>query len=235
MRIINASWERRNFDMDAYEIQIDKEDLLEFETVLEKIHKQNFKNAYVVIKLPVGNLKALHALEDEGFRFLETQLHFKEHFKAKNSKPRIKGKLSKERLEKDKEAWEGVISKISPGMFDSDRVSLDPALSQEIACKRYQNWCRDLFYDKHTYMMLGKLDDEVYGFCLCKEDEQGINALLVGVFPKFKHLKLGQYLLDDLRGTRLTTTSSNNPAAFKVYQKSGLIVQEQNYVLRKIY
>ena len=59
--------------MQVYEILLDEADLKCFDEVLRWLRGQNFKESYVVVKLPVGDLKALHALEDEGFRFLETQ------------------------------------------------------------------------------------------------------------------------------------------------------------------
>ena len=45
--------------------------------IIEEIFSDKYKNAYLIIKMPVSNLRALHALEDNGFRFMETQFHMK--------------------------------------------------------------------------------------------------------------------------------------------------------------
>lgn len=136
MQVINAKWERRNFGMQVYEILLDEADLERFDEVLRWLREQNFKETYAVVKLPVGDLKALHALEDEGFRFLETQLFFTEHFAPKQAAgeavKQAASRVTKRVVQKTKEAWERVIEKISVGMFATDRVSLDPHLGNEI-------------------------------------------------------------------------------------------------------
>ena len=77
MKIINATWEKRNLGCDAYEIQIERKDLKNFSSIMSDLKKQDFSGAYVTVKMPVGNLEALHALEDDGFRFMETQYKIK--------------------------------------------------------------------------------------------------------------------------------------------------------------
>ena len=74
MKIVEATWERRNFGRDAWEITLGREDLADVEKTLAALRDSRFAGAYVCVKMPVGNLKMLHALEDDGFRFLETQL-----------------------------------------------------------------------------------------------------------------------------------------------------------------
>lgn len=54
MKIINATWEKRNLGCDAYEIQIERKDFDNFDAVCDEIEKQDFSGAYVVIKMPVG-------------------------------------------------------------------------------------------------------------------------------------------------------------------------------------
>lgn len=237
MIITEATWEKRNFGMDTYEILLDNKDLEKIDKILEEIASQSFQNAYVVIKLPIGNIKAVHALEDDGFRFLETQFFFTEYFDAKNStKNKFKYNITKKIIPKNKKEWERIIQKITPGMFNSDRVSLDPALGIEIACKRYQNWCRDLFNNPNSYLSVGEFDGQEYCFGIYIKKEKILNVVLVGIFEEYKNLGLGSTLLDkDLFFETKTSTSSNNLGALKVYQSEGLIICEQKYVLRKIY
>ena len=77
MKIIKATWENRNLGCDAYEIKIEWKDFKNFQEVIDELKRQDFSGAYVTVKMPVGNLKTLHALEDAGFRFMETQFSLK--------------------------------------------------------------------------------------------------------------------------------------------------------------
>ncbi len=240
MQVINAEWERRNFGMQVYEILLDEADLERFDEVLRWLRGQNFKESYVVVKLPVGDLKALHALEDEGFRFLETQLFFTEHFTPKQAAgeaaKQAASRVTKRVVQKTKEAWERVIEKISVGMFATDRVSLDPHLGNEIAHKRYQNWCKDLFEKPNSFMVVGELDGEEYCFGIYLDNGESVDIVLNGIFESHKGLGLGGTLLEGVSPLKkTTTTSSNNPAAVKVYGRGGMIVSKELYVLRKIY
>lgn len=248
MQIINATWEKRNFNMDAFEITLTKKDLKDFDNTLKKIEEQNFKNAYVVIKMPVGNLKALHKLEDLGYRFLETQFELVQHFEPKlgdykNLIENSDDEITVEILPKDRDEWERIIQKITVGMFDTDRVSLDPFLGEEIACKRYQNWCRDLFKNPNSRLSVRKINGVEFGFALDIFDEKtgSIDGVLGGVFTEFKGIGLGVTWLNDKNVSKTEkvankmAVSSNNLNVFKIHQQCGRIVYKEKYILRKVY
>ena len=80
MKIVHATWEKRNFGRDAYEVTLDRKDMDDVSAVIGTLSDARFNETYVCVKLPVGNLKIVHALEDLGFRFLETQLSLIDHF-----------------------------------------------------------------------------------------------------------------------------------------------------------
>lgn len=243
MKIIEATWEKRNFGMDTYEISLDKKDLRNFDDAYQKIKSQNFKNSYVVIKMPVGNLEALHKLEDDGYRFLETQLSLVDHFEPLDSEASILSNqedVKTEILPKEKSEWEQIINKITPGMFDTDRVSLDPKLGKEIACKRYKNWCLDLFEKPNTNLYIKKINDVVFGFSIDVVDEKTgvVDALIGGNFEEFKNMGLGGIMLNDakkIKANRKTTVSTNNLPILKLHQHCGRVIYKERYVLRKIY
>ena len=243
MKIIEATWEIRNFGMDTYEISLDKKDLRNFDDTYKKIKSQNFKNSYVVIKMPVGDLEALHKLEDDGYRFLETQLSLVDHFEPLDSEASILSNqedVKTEILPKEKSEWEQIINKITPGMFDTDRVSLDPKLGKEIACKRYKNWCLDLFEKPNTNLYIKKINDVVFGFSIDVVDEKTgvVDALIGGNFEEFKNLGLGSVMLAEaknLKANRKTAVSTNNLPILKLHQHCGRVIYKERYVLRKIY
>lgn len=243
MKIIKATWENRNLGRDAYEITLDRKDLKDFDTTLQEIRAQDFTGAYVVVKMPVGDLKAMHALEDDGFRFMETQFYITDYFKPKETPDeRVDLMKNAERIiiPKDKKEWERVISKITPDMFDTDRISLDPLLGKEIACKRYQNWCRDLFNNPNSWMWVMKVDGQEvsFGLNIRDEEKQMDDGILGGVFAEFKNEGYGIFQACDKAESKTkvkTAVSSNNPPMLRIYQHFGKIITKELYVLRKVF
>lgn len=243
LTIIEAIWEKRNFGMDAYEILLNKKDLRNFDEIFKEIKNYNFKNTYVVIKMPVGNLKVVHTLEDDGYRFLETQLYLVDYFKPKASEVKLLSSIHSniyiyiEEVPKIREEWEKIIQKITPGTFDTDRVSLDPILGEEIACKRYQNWCRDLFDNPNSIMYIRKINSEICGFGidLVDKDTGAINGLLGAIFKEYKQMGIGASWISENTNNKKTAVSSNNPSVTKIHQYTGRIIYKMRYVFRKKY
>lgn len=242
MKIVNAVWEKRNLGCDAYEISLDKKDLERSpESLLEELRAQNFSHAYVVLKMPVGNLKILHALEDEGFRFMETQLYLRDHFAPLETPEQIqKWMQGMERVtvEKTREAWGRVIERITPGMFKTDRISLDPLWGEDVACRRYKNWCWDLFGNPNSWMWLLKVDGKEISFGVNVRDEKtGMeDGILGGVFSEYQGNGYGVFQILNTGCSKLKILiSSNNSNILRIYQNYGMIIYKERYVLRKIY
>ena len=239
MKIVEATWDRRNFGRDAWEITLGREDLADVGKTLATLRDDRFAGAYVCVKMPVGNLKMLHALEDDGFRFLETQFSLIDKFRADDMMDVCEttgGQIKKVVVEKDKVAWERVISKIVPEMFDTDRISLDPLLGSEIACRRYQNWARDLFDDPRSVLTVMVLDGEEIAFTVGLWGGHSCRGILGGLFPKFKNTGYGTVLMAGPREktyTLRTEVSSNNPYVLRVHQNFGRVIYKEQYVLRK--
>ena len=243
MKIVHATWENRNLGRDAYEITLNRADLRSLELTLEKIHAQDFSGAYVVIKMPVGDLRALHMLEDDGFRFIEMQLHLVQYFEPHEDNCVIDGARHTKwiKVAKNREDWERVIQKITPEMFEKDRISLDPLLGNEMACHRYQNWCRDLYDDPMSELQVFKVNGEEVCFELNVYDSKNsvYNKVLGGVFADFKQQGYGALPSLQERIPKIskvkTVVSSNNLAMLRIHQFYGKIVTSGCYVLRKIY
>lgn len=69
MKIVHAVLEKRNLGRDAWEVTLDRKDLADVPGVIEALHDPRYSGSYVCLKLPVGNLKMVHALEDDGWGF----------------------------------------------------------------------------------------------------------------------------------------------------------------------
>ena len=109
MKIVEATWERRNLGRDAWEVTLGREDVADVGKTLAALRDDRFAGAYVCVKMPVGNLKMLHALEDDGFRFLETQFSLIDKFRADDMMDACETageQVKMQVVEKDKAAWE---------------------------------------------------------------------------------------------------------------------------------
>jgi dolichol-phosphate mannosyltransferase len=140
-------------------------------------------------------------------------------------------------VEKNEAAWERVISKIEPEMFDTDRISLDPVLGPEIACKRYQNWMRDLLKNPKSELMLMVLDGREIAFNVDIVESGVRHGILAANFPEFKNTGYGMALIagsTEKHKKVRTAVSSNNPQVLRAHQNCGRVVYKEMYVLRKL-
>lgn len=245
MKIIKATWENRNLGCDAYEITLDRKDLKNFDAVLDEIHTQDFAGAYVTLKMPVGDLKALHALEDDGFRFMETQFHIGrslQNYETPDMLKRFQNMLNREEVPKTASEWRKVVDLITPDMFTTDRIYLDPQLKPEMSCTRYKNWVMDLVGKPNNSLYIYKHLEKIIGFGLyeCNPEKKAVHDLLGGVFNEYKAGMYGLILMNTFnlcekrKGTKTNETciSSNNAAVCKCYSLLGYCIYDELYVLR---
>ena len=244
MKVVHAVWEQRNLGRDAWEVTLEKKDMGDAAGVLAALHHPRYAGCYVCVKMPVGNLHVLHALEDDGFRFLETQLHLVEaleksdvmKFAAKESNSRLEERV----VPKTREEWGKVIEKITPGMFDTDRISMDPVFGEEIACKRYRNWCWDLFENPASVLKVASIDgmDVYFNIFVLEREPEIFYGVIGGTFPAGKDSGLGALSCakaSTAQGKYRTSVSTNNLPIIKIHQNLGRIVYGECYVLRKLY
>ena len=242
MKVTHATWERRNLGRDAWEITLDRKDMEDVSGVIKTLNDEKFKGAYVCVKLPVGNLKMVHALEDDGFRFLEVQLSLISHFEPANilSQRESMGNVEFKTVEKTSEAWERIIQKVPAGLFDTDRIALDPRFGPDVARRRYQNWMRDLLANPKSRLTVMVVDGNEIAFGLDIVDEGRVEGVLGATFEEFRNsgygmLSMAGYDEGELAMKHRTAVSSNNQAVLRTHQNCGRIIYKEMYVFRKIY
>jgi len=79
---------------------------------------------YAICKVPVEDLEAVHRLEDNGFRFLETQLRLSLKMKTYDTSKFPYSYLPVEAADLDQ------ILEIAATIFSDDRFSVDPVIKQ---------------------------------------------------------------------------------------------------------
>lgn len=251
MKIVEATWEIRNLGRKAFEVELDRRDCRQIDKILAEFGDSRYAGAYVTVKLPAGDLTGVHALESAGFRFLETQLSIRFDLLRYSTPPGIQSLLSPVSIREiphDPAAWREIADRVTPDLFATDRISLDPLFGPEVGCRRYRNWLLDLAErdDAHLFVF-GAPDysDVWYGFTLDRFDEATgvLHGILGGVFPDCDKPGIGfsiydaSFRNDVCRGARtlVSAISSNNPAVFAVDAVLGIAqgVRKSIYVLRR--
>lgn len=244
MKTVHAVWERKNLGRDAWEVTLDKKDMTDVQSVIDALHAPQFDGCYVCVKLPVGNLHMVHALEDDGFRFLETQLHLvaalepSDVMRYGESADHIP--VEERVVPKTREDWGAIIEKITPGMFDTDRIALDPAFGPDVACQRYRGWCWDLFDNPKSVLKVLSINgqDSYFNIYLLDHGSDGYDGIIGGGFSEHKNTGLGALMCAKTmfeKGKYKTSVSTNNFPVLKIHQHLGRIVCNERYVFRKIY
>lgn len=246
MKIVHATWENRNLGCEAYEIALDRSDMKNFDATLQEIRAQDFSGAYVTLKMPVGDLKALHALEDDGFRFMETQFRVGrslQNYETPDILKRYQNLLTREEVPKIKSEWQKVIDLITPDMFTTDRIYLDPKLKPGMSCTRYKNWIADSVDKDGLFLFVYQKESEPIGFGFYRFDRQKQTGegILGGAFEKYQNGLYGLVLHDlyNRENKKIglkhnsVTVSSNNLNMMKCYNLFGYIIEDSCFVLRK--
>ncbi len=238
MKIVDAVWERRNLGVSTQEVTIEHQDVIE--DIMDTI--KCLTAQYQVIKIPTGMIQAMWSLEDNGFRYVETvinvtydlsQISLPEHFK------RINNVI--EYCPMGSDDMEQMYDEIRNGMFNTDRVAIDPTFSIDQASDRYTGWLHDEesrgtpFY-KYVYK-----NKTVGFFALKKITEKTFYPFLAGIYNEYRRTPIGAVYLYKplLEAKRLggktvsTYVSLNNFGAIRVHVDYGFVFKESYCVFVK--
>lgn len=238
MKIVDAVWEKRNLGVETAEIVIEQNDSLEaVKNILNTMQAE-----YMVLKIPAGRTEVMFAAEEEKFHFVEGIIHVTHNLKnitLSAIQRRIDTAVSYEKMtEKDlKELY----TEIKKDLFDTDRISIDPAFTKGQAANRYIGWISDeLARNCDIYKLVYK--NETVGFFTFKETEQGVfYPFLAGMYKKYQTSPLGAVynykpiLEAQKRQGRMISTyvSTNNHNALRAHVMYGFQFCEISYVYIK--
>jgi hypothetical protein len=128
----------------------------------ERVYRAAHDPIYVSLKVPVEDLRTLHAAEDAGFRFVEVQLRLTHRL----TKPFAVGPQPY-RFERvtTNEALAPVLEIASTG-FTEDRFSSDPFVPASISGERYRAYVAKSFAtgDERVYRLVNAETDETVAF-----------------------------------------------------------------------
>ncbi|MFT5337238.1 MAG: hypothetical protein ACI9YL_001240 [Luteibaculaceae bacterium] len=235
MKIVDATWEKRNLGVDCKEIFFEKGDNnIHFIEQLKGISAE-----YTVVKIPVSNIELSYFLQENGFKFMEaiTQCYHKAELPVL---PKIYNRFI-DNVTCDimvKEDVEDLFQRIRNNLFVDDRVSLDPEFTIQQANNRYVGWVNDeLEKGSVLYKIIYK--DKPIGFFNMRDKGNGnFFASIGGIYPEFQNGGFGVCMnyhqiqkAMKLGAKRIYTAfSSNNIGSYAIHLLMSYQMEEQNYV-----
>ena len=239
MKIIEATWEKRNLGVDGCEFHIELHD--EIENVFPII--DNYYMEYQVMRIPCGNTSVLLEAQKKGFEFIEMSIHLQKNMSEvyvpdmyRRFMPYLSFEYANE--EEKRNVLEIVREK---EMFVTDKVARDPYFGSKKAGIRYSYWLEEILNTKGKLLIVRYKDIKV-GFDVCVDKGNGVvEAVLGGVFPEYENKGLGfapiYLLLKSAQNTdvkkMVVTVSSNNMAILRLHEAFGFRIESMSYVLFK--
>jgi len=239
MKIIDAIWEKRNLGVSTKEINLDVND-----TVVELEQIRRLDCEYAVVRVPVSCIDLMFGLERLGYNYIETMLDVQHDHKNIDScldsiSKRIADSITY--FEMDATDLDGLWNEISSGIFNTDRVFLDPAFTPDKSATRYIGWIKDeLSRGGKIYKCITK--GEPFGFFVCRIDDKNVNHVYhIGMFNETKTTGLGVGLvIASIRqaleaGARISISnlSTNNIPAIRANLAAGYRITSARYIYIK--
>lgn len=242
MKVTDCVWEIDNLGVKTCEVVCENDEIIE-ERELNDLEK-TFK--YIVVKVSKGLFRNFEILSKNGYIFNEAQLSVSKQFKNFVSNDKLVNYcLNKTYLSKcnDKTELDFVLDKMN-GVFDTDRIAINPNFGIDLGNKRYRNWIDGEFGNSNFYLYRIMSNDSCVGFCSFKKHESYIDYQLGGLFDGYRNSGLGliiplcpyKHMLLSEGMEKLcckTKISSNNPNVVNCYLYCGYRIDEVCYVFTK--
>ena len=240
MVISDCFWEIDNIGKKTVEIVIEEQDSFDS----RRIFNSTLGYEYSVVKVPMNKPRFNIGLSGMGYSCIEAQINlFMSYHDFDFSK--VQNLLDDTDFDvvNNEQAFYSVISMISPGMFSTDRISIDPYFGEEIGYRRYINWITTE-YKKGTAQLIRILYQGMHvGFMLVKLKNDAIQLLLNGLYKPYHKRGLGALTpaspmmfvrknSSDILYEK-TSISSNNIPVVKLYNKLHFQIESQMYVFVK--
>lgn len=243
MKITDCFWELKNLGKTVAEISIEKGDVFDAAIFLDI----DTRYQYVVVKVPVNMITFNFGLAPMGYSLIETQINVSKRYKDFNFDDRLVRNVyphvNTERISSEAELEE-IVNQITPDMFSTDRIYLDPHFSRDASSKRYINWIRSDYEQGKAIVVKTYYDEINVGFGFDHIDDDGVkHGVLGGIFEKYQDMGLGimtaglPFMMARKRNNPLkvfrTSISSNNPNVWQFYNYLGYKIDKMNYVFVK--
>ena len=242
MKIIDCIWEVENLGDRTAEVIVEKGDAFQKES-FEEIER---KYSYVVVKVPMKQVEYNWGLSHLGYIFSEIQCKLYKKFCDFNFNDKFI-KMVYDAIDfkeiHDEQLFNEVIENITPNMFSTDRITLDPYYGPEIGCQRYKNWMRTAFDKKTAKFIASYYKNQLSGFSMYRKDKDIVDGILGGNFQDFQSSALGiitptrHFLYAQKNNVPFkkyhTSISSNNVPVWQLYNYLNYKIDQLYYVFVK--
>jgi GNAT superfamily N-acetyltransferase len=239
MIIVDAAWEKRNLGIVVKEVNLDGTETI---ADLEKIRELDYE--YAVVRVPAGAIELMFTIEDLGFHYIESMLSI--HHDLKNvgaNMDRISKRIadSVTYSEMDEEELTELWEQLRLGIFDTDRIYVDPQFTPEQSANRYVGWFGDEL-NRGGRIFKCVLNGKTFGYFVSKIDSENVNHVInIGTYKEFQKAGLGVALVNaTLRqaaeaGARMSVSgiSSNNMSSIKANLAAGYSIVSAQYIYIK--
>lgn len=240
MKITDCIWEQKNIGKKTVEILIEKDD--SFDSEILQNHICSYE--YVVVKVPMNMPHFNFGLSQMGFCCIETQQNMSMQYDDFDfSIVEYLFNDTTYELVKNNEDFQEVLSMIEPGMFSTDRISVDSQFGEIIGYQRYVNWMSTEFFRGTSELIKVLYQGQHVGFMLLKFNGNEMKLLLNGLYKKYQGSGLGiltpaspmMYVRKNNIPIRIekTSISSNNIPVVKLYNRLHFQISDQTYVFVK--
>ncbi len=210
MIVTDCYWEFLNLGCHVAEVGVERNEIIDKDAILE-IEKDY---DYIVVKIPSGMPLAYTSISELGYSFIESQISLNKKSKdfviENNLVKRVYNGIRVEIIEKEKDL-QRILSKMTPDMFSTDRIYLDPHFGSDYSLRRYRNWLQEEFKRgsmlSHTFY-----NDKEVCFNLTRTSNGIRSGLLGGLFEEFQSAGLGLVLMLSIYWLK------NNGYDFKLYK-----------------
>ncbi len=183
MRITDCVWEIENIGKKTCEVLIEKGDELDEHLLLDL----DSQFEYQVVKVDSGLIGNIIYLEDHGFHLIETQIDVEIKINSFDYNDCLvkflTPDISFEEVD-NREKFNEILNRVTPEMFVSDRIALDPSLGVDYSCKRYKTWMKNSFESNNASFFQMKYRDEYVGFSMYRLIDSIWHGDLGGVYPE---------------------------------------------------
>ena len=243
MKTIDCYWEKVNLNESCLEIDIAPDETIDEAVLIDAMEGYD----YIVVKIDPFHYQNNAFLTRNGFIFMETQISITKRFSDFDFSNKLISLICKKVTFKEVTTNEGlnqVLESISPNMFTTDRIFLDPHYSEEKGFVRYKNWIKTSFGKKDTHLYTFSVGNKAIGFGIYSEQALGEwNYFLGGIYEKYQRMGFGlltpasPFLYAKSMGLELsvvhTDISSNNMPVVKLYNSLNYSVTKFRYVFIK--
>ena len=239
MRIKETPWETRNLGVESsVEFYFEVND----NTVEEEvINCTEYK--YQVAHIPSGRIDIVNKLLTSGFDFAETKIELTADLK-KLSLPTTFERFSEglDYHKANRDEIQRMYEAMTDGVFDTDKVALDPHFDAHIAGQRYVYWTRDILEAGCGYVFIVTRRSEDIGFFVLKKSNERLgDSFLAALYDKDKNAGMGfsvlYYPMVEAKKMgfkkMITGVSSNNPDSVKMHLALGYRIKAMDYTLVK--